>query len=218
MNLPAGVTLDSSNQTSATNTQIQLSAVNVAATTPVGPNNITVTANGMTSAPAPFTIDGPDHMVVQNDVLGHCSGCTTTVSRIVTFQVIKFSGNPVFVIPIGEVTSRSGWTCTQSEPGIITTPCSSGYDTTTSGTFEDEWDLGSDGFTPAGCGWNFTTHWQWCAAPRTFGTLAGYTHNNAISENNVVNPPNTFAVGTVIAGSAGHTSAIRNGIPAQRTR
>jgi len=195
---PSGVTLDSTNTTSSSNTQIQYSAVDVAATTYIGPNNITVTANGQTSAPAPFTIDGPDHMVVVTDNIGPCTGCSTTVMRTVTFQVIKFSGSPVFVIPIGELPSASGWNCTQTYPGLSATPCAEGVDTDTNGMFADTWSLARDIYTPVGCGINFTTHWQWCTAPKTFGTLTGYTHTNAVSMNGVVNPPNQFTVGTPI--------------------
>ncbi len=198
VNFPSGVTLDSTNQTTVTDGQIQLSKVNVAASTEIGPNSITVTANGQTSNPGAFTIDGPDHAIVVSDVLGKCSGCTTSVKRTVTLQVIKFSGTPVFVIPIGEVPSQSGWNCNQTNPGVLTNPCSSGLDTDTNGEFADSWSMGSDAYTPAGCGFNFTTHHQWCTAPKTFATLTGYTHTNAISMNGVVNPPNQFSLNTPI--------------------
>ena len=49
VNLPSGVTRDSTNQQTSSNSQIQLSAVNGAATTAIGPNNISVTAAGLTS-------------------------------------------------------------------------------------------------------------------------------------------------------------------------
>lgn len=190
--LPSGVTLDSTNQTTASDNQIQFSAVNVAPSAYIGINSMTVTANGQQSDPALFTIDGPDHMIVKGDVLGSIG---PNVSRVVTFQIMnEFSGTPVFVIPIGEVPSRSGWTCNQSEPGIITTPCSQGVDTDTNGMFQDEWDIGSGSYTPAGCGWNFTTHWQWCSAPKWVGTLTGSSHTDAVSENGVINPPNHFSL------------------------
>src|SRR5262249_12473910 len=79
VNLPQGVTSSSQDNSDTT---IVLPSVNVPANTEIGPNNITVTANSQTSAPSPFTIDGPDHMIVVSDTLGHCSGCTTAVSRI----------------------------------------------------------------------------------------------------------------------------------------
>ena len=120
------------------------------------------------------------------------------VDRVVTFQIIKFSGAPVFVIPIGEVPSRSGWNCTQSQPGVITTPCAQGVDTDTNGTFRDEWTIGPGSYTPAGCGWNFTTHWQWCAAPKTCGTLTGYAYTDAVNMNGFVNPPNPFPLNTPV--------------------
>jgi hypothetical protein len=198
VNLPSGVSRDSTNQQTASDTQIQLSAVNVAASAYIGPNNISVTSGGLPSAPSPFTIDGPDHMVVTADALGKCSGCSTTVRRTVTLQVIKFTGSAAYVIPIGEVPSVSGWNCAQQFPGTTSTPCSQGVDTDTSGSFQDSWSMSSDAYTPVGCGYSITTHWQWCAAPKTFGTLSGYTHTNAINMNGVVSPPYRFPIGTVI--------------------
>jgi hypothetical protein len=196
VNLPSGVSAN--NQQDSTDSTIVLPNVSVAANTSIGSNSITVTANALTSAPSPFTIDGPDHLIVVSDTLGHCSGCTTTVNRIVKYQVIKFGGSPVFVIPIGEAFTKSGWNCSDPEPGFISTPCSSGGDTLTDGTFLDEWTVGSDGHTPVGCGWNALDHWQWCAAPKTIGTLNGYIHTNACSINGVVNPPNQFPQGQPI--------------------
>jgi len=145
-----------------------------------------------------YELDGPDHMVVVSDVLGKCSGCTTAVNRVVSYQIIKFSLNPVFVIPIGEAPSVSGWNCNQTFPGTIYTHCSDGVDTDTNGMFPDQWSMESDAYTPVGCGYDITDHWQWCTAPKTFGTLTGYTHTDAIKINGVVNPPDQFAVGTVI--------------------
>jgi hypothetical protein len=196
VNLPSGVS--SNNQQDSTDSTIVLPNVSVAASTYIGPDNITVTASGQMSAPSPFTIDGPDHMIVNSDVVGHCSGCATAVRRTVTFQVIKFSGSPVFVIPIGEVASQSGWSCNGSNPGVRTTLCVDGVDTDANGMFPDSWSIASDSYSPAGCGFNFTTHWQWCPAPKTFGTLTGYTHTNAINMNGVVNPPNQFPLGQPI--------------------
>jgi hypothetical protein len=43
------------------------------------------------------------------------------------------------VITIGEVFTRSGWNRAGSDPGIIPTACTSGYDTLPDGTFQDEW-------------------------------------------------------------------------------
>jgi hypothetical protein len=188
------------NITTKTNIQIQFTAVDVAATTSIGPNHITVTASGQTSAPSPFTIDGPDHMIVVLDSLGVCSGCTSTVERDVTYQVIKFSGSPAFVIPIGENITRSGWNCYQSNGGYGTTLCTSGVDTGTDGTFgPDVWTMVSDSYTPPGCGYNIVDHWQWCAAPKTIGTLNGYTPTDSISINGSIRPPDVaMPPGTII--------------------
>ena len=187
--LPSGVSAN--NQQDSTASTIVLPNVSVAASTEIGPNNITVTAGGFTSDPSPFTIDGPDHMIVKYDQVFPCSGCIYTVERDVTYQVIKFSGSPVFVIPIGESVSDSGWNCDQPFPGATTTPCAGGLDTDTNGMFTDSWTLRND-FTPSGCGTNTVDRWQWCAAPKTIGTLTGYLHTDDISINGYVNPPNQF--------------------------
>jgi len=197
--LPSGVS--NNNQQDSTDSTIVLPNVSVAASSYIGVNSISVTANGVSSDPAGFAIDGPDHMIVQGDVLGNCSGCTTTVKRVMTYQVIKFSGSPVFVIPIGEVLSVSGWNCNQSNPGFGSTTCSSGEDTDTNGEFADGWTLSSDSYTPVGCGFgSVIDHWQWCAAPKTIGTPAGYAHTNAIQIQGSVRPPGSpIPNGTIIA-------------------
>jgi hypothetical protein len=199
--LPSGVTLDSTNTTTSTNTQIKFSAVDVAATTSIGVNSITVTANGVPSDPAGFTIDGPDHMIVENDTIGNCSGCSTTVMRGMTYQIIKFSGSPVFVIPIGEVLTLGSWTCNQSNPGFISTPCSEGEDTDTNGEFADFWTLNSDTYTPTACGFeSVIDHWQWCTGQKTIGSPVGYCLTNHIDIQGSVRPPDTpITVGTIIA-------------------
>lgn len=196
--LPSGVTLDPSNITVESETQIYYSAVDVAASTYIGPNNITVTANGQTSAPFPFTIDGPDHLLVTNDVIGMCSGCKTTVKRTMTYQVIKFSGSSASVVPIGEVIGTSGWNCNQANPGFQSTPCAEGEDTEPDGTFVDGWTLSGDSYTPAGCGINVVDHWQWCSAPKTIGSPTGYCHTDQIEINGSVRPPGAALNGSSI--------------------
>jgi hypothetical protein len=197
VSLPAGVT---STGKGSTDTQIILTGVSVALSATVGNNNVTVAASGQTSAPASLTVAGPYQMVVQSDILGHCAGCTTTVQRNITYQINNFSGSPAQNVWIGEVVNTSGWSCTQSNPGLTTTLCSQN-DVKSDGIFTDSWYLSSDSFTPVGCGFNVNSdHWQWCAhsSAQTLGTLQGYVHTNAVSENGVVNPPNTFPVGTVV--------------------
>jgi hypothetical protein len=137
-------------------------------------------------------------MSVVADQLRKCSGCTTTVQRLVTYQVKNFSNSNVGAIPIGETAAESGWNCNQSDPGTSTSPCSAGYQTNSNGQFTDGWSLASDGYTPTGCGDNVDDHWLWCPAGTSIGHLKGYLHTNAVSINGVVNSPNQFAVGTVI--------------------
>jgi hypothetical protein len=140
-------------------------------------------------------------MVVQGDVMGKCAGCSTTVERLVTYQVMNFSGSSVNVIPIGEVyTQAPGWSCTQPRPGISTTPCSEGSTTESDGTFTDDWSLNSDVYTPVGCGTtgNNVDDWEWCATNNSIGKLTGWSHTNAVSINGTVNPPTPMKKGLVI--------------------
>jgi hypothetical protein len=197
VNLPSGLT---SGGQGSTDTKIVLTGVSVANSATVGNTNVTVTADGQTSPPATLTVDGPYQMVVQSDVLGKCTGCQTTVLRTVTYQVQNFSGTLANTTWVGENVSLSGWSCTQSNPGSQTAPCSANFMTNSAGVFSDQWSLASDGYTPTGCGQNVTDHWQWCAhsPAQTLGTLTGYVHTNAISINGVVSPPNSMPPGTVI--------------------
>jgi hypothetical protein len=194
--LPSGITFTGQGSTAS---QIILTGVSVALSATVGNNNVTVTADSVPSPPAALTIDGPYHMVVQSDVTGLCSGCKTTPMRTVTYQVQNFSGTPANQTWMGENISVTGWSCTQSNPGFKSAPCSSNFNTNAAGIFSDQWSLGADGYTPTGCGDNVTDHWQWCAhnSAQTLGTLTGYGHTNAVSINGIVSP-NGMAPGTVV--------------------
>jgi hypothetical protein len=196
VSLPQGVT--SSGQAS-TDTKIIIT-MSVSTAAPVGLASISVTNTtiNLTSGASSFTLDGPFYMTVVADQLGTCSGCTTAVERLVTYQVKNFSNSNVAAIPIGENPTRSNWNCNQTQPGITSTPCSEGDQTSSGGQFTDGWSLGADGYTPAGCGNNMDDHWLWCPANRSIGHLSGYVHTNAVSINGVVNPPNQFMAGTVI--------------------
>src|SRR5437016_6600773 len=72
-----------------------------------------------------------------------------------------------------------------------TVSCQSRY-SATNGVTPDRWTLSADGYTPAGCGYDTTDHWQSCApsVPKTFGTLTGFIHTNSIKINGYENPPN----------------------------
>lgn len=196
VNLPAGVT--GSNQAS-NDTQIII-YLTLSINASIGPNSITVTSAAETSNQGAFTMDGPDHMIVEADTLGKCSGCTTAVARDVKYQVELFSNSSAGTIPIGETPSYSGWNCSQSNPGNDTSPCSLGDTTESDGTFTDEWTMSSDVYSPSGCGFNITDQWRWCATTpaRSVGSLTGYVHTNAIKINGVVSPPNSFTIGTII--------------------
>jgi hypothetical protein len=139
------------------------------------------------------------YMTVLADDWGPCTGCTTTIQRDVTYQIMNFSGTVTGTIPIGESATDTGWNCTQSFPTVRSTLCSEGV-TADAGEFTDGWSMFSDAYTPAGCGFNVADEWEWCASSpaRGVGKLTGYIHTNAVSINGVVSPPNKFASGTII--------------------
>jgi hypothetical protein len=192
VNLPAGVTAP--NGQGSTDSQI-LITVNVSTNATISPNSITVTANSQTSNKGSFTLDGPFYMTVQADRVQTCSGCTSAIERLTTYQVMLFSGSVAPAsLPLGESYTTTGESCTG-----VGYPVPGTCPETNTSYFTDRWTMGAN-YTPAGCGYNITDHWQWCAPspPRTVGTLTGYIHTNAVSINGVVNPPNGFITGTVI--------------------
>jgi hypothetical protein len=200
VNLPQGVTVVSGQ--GSTDTQIILNNVAVSISAPIGPNSMTVKANGQLSNQGAFTLDGPFYMIVQNDIITTCSGCTTTVARQTTYQVTNFSGSPSGTVNIGEPPGSqvlSGWNCKQGQPSPDGQPCP--YATNSIGVFTDQWSLLSDGFTPAtGCGWNVDDHWLWCPTGNSIGHLKGYLHNNSVQINGSTMPPqsNRMPIGTII--------------------
>lgn len=196
VNLPQGVTYTGG--ISWTDSKIILNTVVVSISATIGPNSITVTSNSQKSNQGAFTLDGPFYMTVIADQLRKCSGCTTTVQRLVTYQVKNFSGSNAGTTSIGENVVTSGWNCTQASGGTNTSPCSKGGSTNSAGQFADQWDLGSDVYTPIGCGENVDDHWLWCKNNQSIGHLSGYCHTNAVQINGVVSPPNSFTPGTII--------------------
>jgi hypothetical protein len=196
VNLPTGFT--SSGQGSS-DTKIVIT-VDIGYTATIGNNGISVTGPTGTSNAANFVVDGPYHMTVEGDVTDHCTGCQTTVRRRVTYQIQNFSGTNAGVLNLGENFTTTGWSCQQPNPGISTNNCTSNPAVTnSSGVFTDSWTLSSDAYTPTGCGYNTTDHWQWCGHTpvQTLGTLTGYIHTDHISINGVVSP-NQIPNGTVI--------------------
>ena len=168
-----------------------------------GPVNVdTEDCDACTGGPVPVqdeTVNPPvpSYLIVEDDVIGTCNGCNTTVKRFVTYQVTNSDGTAAPNIGIGENASRTGWTCSQSEPGFNPTSCSAGFTTNSAGDFADGWTLSADGYTPIGCGANLTDEWMACPSTNV-GHLAGYIHDNAVSINGVVNPPSKFLQGTRI--------------------
>jgi len=201
VNLPPGFT-----KSGQSNTDIRIVVtVDIGVTANIGLNNITVTTDIGNSNNGSFTVNGPGRMVVTSDVIGTTSNNPNGKSRFVGYQVQNFDQTLLAqAIPIAENISITGYNCTQTDPGHITTHCDGTDHTDASGHFTDEWAMYT-GFTPAGCGVNITDHWQWCGptapAPnpgKTFGTLVGFTHTADSQINGVTNPPNTLPPNTVI--------------------
>ena len=159
-----------------------------------------------------FNLIGPVEMAVQQDVWDHCVGCTTTVRRKVTYEVVNSDGSVAANIPLGEVMDLGTSGCFQGRPSITINSCTvaqgqsignpsggtsnkSGgmWATDGNGEFTDSWTMGADGYTPAGCGFaaNYD-HWQLCGltaplgsvnAGLTFATLTGLVDTNRIGIN-----------------------------------
>jgi hypothetical protein len=200
VNLPQGFT----NQgIGSTNLRIVVT-VNVGFNATIGNNIITVTANGQGSNRANLVVDGPNQLVVQNDVIGFCNGCSTTVERNTTYEVLNFSGVASTNIQLCETPNITGWSCNQQFPGVNAIVCgTTSFNLPANSQFTDQWTLASDSFTPAGCGDSLTDQWKWIASPNNFlelGSLNGFAHTNAISINGSVMPPqaNAIPAGTVI--------------------
>jgi hypothetical protein len=176
-----------------------LTGVSIAFTATVGNNSITVTANSQTSNAATFIVNGPYHMIVEGDLTDKCQGCSTTVRRRVTYQVQNFDGTNAGVLQLGEVPSFSGWNCTQGEGHNYNQCGTNPASTDSNGVAIDSWSMASDAYTPVGCGFNTTDHWQWCghSPAQTLGTLTGYIHTDKVSINGVVSP-NAIPTGTVV--------------------
>jgi hypothetical protein len=119
VNLPAGAAVVSGSQKTADGTITF--RVNVSANATFGAGSITVTANGATSDGAGFTLDGPIYMTVVSDGWDYCKGCSTTVRRNVTYQIMNASGASSNAIPICEAVTQTPSTCTPAVPFGTTT-------------------------------------------------------------------------------------------------
>jgi hypothetical protein len=129
--------------------------------------------------PAQLTVNGPPaYMQVVQDYQNICSGCTTTVARVTTYQVMQANGTNVGNIAICETLSDSMWNCSQSAPTVDSLACGTPPGGTTStGQFTDIWSLNANNFTPVGCGFQTATD-VWKRANidgsfTAFGTLNG---------------------------------------------
>ena len=198
VNLPNGVT----GTVQSSNDAVINMTVSSNLSSHIGANLVSVTAGSLTSGKVEFDIDGPFYMTVQSDILGHCSGCSTTVSRLVNYQVMNFGGSNSGAIPICESPTQANNTCTQQIDHNYTM-CSAPGMTQPDGTFYDRWGFQSDNITPSGCGIDTTDPWMWLASvsPQvtiTYALLQGYIHTDAIKINGVVSPPDKMQQGTII--------------------
>lgn len=142
------------------------------------------------------TVHNPSYMVVVNDMMGICENCSSTVLRDVTYSVKNDDGSSAGKIALCESASATNWTCSQSNPGVGYVHCGDNKTlnaTTSDGEFTDSWYLGSDNYTPSGCGLETVADmWQWDLSPtqpQQFGKLNGYIHTTDIKINGSVTPP-----------------------------
>jgi hypothetical protein len=199
VNLPQGFT--SSGQVSGDARIVVTASITPGAS--IGTNNsVSVTTNEVSGNAVPFTVDGPASMVVISDSVGTCDGCSTTVKRLVTYEIRNVSDTVAASIPICEAPAISNWSCQQQNSGVGYRHCDSPYVVDSNGRFTDGWSMGSDQYTPSGCGFDTVDPWMWAASPsaqKTFATLSGFVHTNSVKINGVENPPDSFAVDTRIA-------------------
>jgi hypothetical protein len=186
--------------------------VNYFSTMPLGKQNLWVLDEGppptyySASNGVTFWVDEPAYMLVVSDnTYQPAPPSHPNVWRQVIYEVHNTSGSLVPQINIGE-----NVTYTQSSPpcsgSIQFTPSSCSQPapavTNTYGKFTDQWAVNSTA-TPAGCGVsNIVDHWQACSPKytdrslhslpvKTFGTLTGYIHTNAVDILGSITPPQT---------------------------
>jgi hypothetical protein len=189
INLPSAFTL--SGQSSG-NTAIS-GTLAIATGATLGNNNITVTANGVTSAGFNLIADYPSQIYVTADSTVLCGGCSTTVQRNVNYVVQLFSGATApSGLGLEEGIATSNWTCTTPTSDAYTT-CASGINTNSDGAFADGWSLGTGTISPVGCGFDILDHYEWCPTGKTIATVSGNISQTSIK---------------VCIGSACYTSAL----------
>jgi hypothetical protein len=197
LNLPPGVIASGQN---SSDTQITVTLGADGDTAAVGNSSISVTANGATSNNQQLVLDGPYSIAVITDNSGPCSGCTTTIYRLINYQVKNFSGSNTGPVTICEEPSASAWSCAQSNPPLSANFCGSDPGESYSGTFTDKWTLGPGNWTPIGCGRpSVIDPWFWSTpTPTPIGTPSGSIFTNAITIQGVTTP-NQLSAGTIIS-------------------
>ena len=164
----------------------------------------------------PFNLIGPYEVRVINDYWEYCQNCETTVQRNTQYKVISSDGSPAANIPIGEIMGPlTDYNCSQATSGSKINSCTLAKGTTTgsgvtgiksdgmgatdaNGEFVDAWTVGSDTYTPVGCGAHRVDQWQLCGLAQvtddaefqqdsqvnwglTFAGLSGFIHTNETS-------------------------------------
>ena len=193
VSLPPGVTVHS---TQASTKAITIS-LDIGLTATIGFTQISVTASSISSNKAAFTIDGPNYMLVVADLIGYCSGCATTVSRLMQYQAMNFGNTVAGGIAVCEAPADSNTSSPACDGGVtqVYTACTNPITTLFDGTFYDRWGFLSDGNTPVGCGVDVTDPVMWLASsdPQqvtiTFATINGYIRTNAVNIQGYVEPP-----------------------------
>ena len=187
INVPAGITASIQGYTS---TRI-VANFSIAGNASSGNNQVSVTANGMTSNAVNFTVQVPDHLVVVDDTSGPYTPCPAFIQRLHSYTMM--AGDIVLAsTAIGEVGTIGTNSCAGESNAAFPTGCPDTTDI--NGLFQDRWTVGPVGTcitpSPSNCGYSITDHWQACLASgnRTAGTLTGYIHADAISINGVVTP------------------------------
>ena len=119
--------------------------------------------------------------------------------RIVGYDIMTYSGGNSSSVWVCE-TPAVYWSCTQPNPGYQAAQCQSGTFQAVGGLFSDRWGLGSNQYTPAGCGDSITDQWMWTPTRQitwTLATLTGYADTNAVGINGTVWPPQPGVVSSL---------------------
>jgi len=155
------------------------------------------TSYGATSTGVVF--DGPWFLNANEDPNSDDGYVGGAPYRIVGYDIMTYSGGNSSSVWLCE-TPAAYWSCTQPNPGFQAAQCQSGVFQAVGGFFRDRWMLGSNQYTPAGCGSSLTDQWMWAPTRQltwTLATLSGGAYTNAVSINGTVWPPQPGVVSSL---------------------